>query len=102
MKLGLVVGLLVLAACRTEAPPKPVPSRPPVTFPPGQDTCSGACEGLRRAGCREGFPTPDGAACEDVCANSDGTRAWPKACWAGASTRDEVLACGSTRCRPRS
>lgn len=97
MKLGLLFAIVALvAACRTEPPRGPAP------FPPGEYSCSGACGGLRRAGCREGFDTPGGATCETVCAESDGARAWPLGCWAGASTRDEVLACGATRCRPRS
>lgn len=51
----------LLLAC-AGAPPEPKPPEP------GRD-CKNACSRLRELRCDEGDPTPDGATCEEVCAN---------------------------------
>jgi hypothetical protein len=95
LALFAIAGIVAIVACK---PGDPVPPPPP--GPLGPDTCEAACAGLRAAKCREGFETEGGASCETVCAASSNDRQWPKACWAGATTRAEILRCGKTRCRP--
>lgn len=86
-----------LLACALVACPPPAPK--PVPAPLDSDTalCEGACAGLARAGCLEARvgATPS---CATVCTRSTALRAWPLRCWAAATTRDDILACGGTRC----
>jgi hypothetical protein len=105
MKLRAILLTLALVSCRPDAPvaPGPNPNPQPDPNPVTAERCEAACSGLRRAECREGFPTPGPPpiACAEICATSSEQRHWPLACWAAATTRADVLACGGTRCPPR-
>ncbi len=85
-----------MAACRVE--PAPVHPGPTPDTEPTPAAVQAACDGLLRAGCREGRPSPGGATCFQVMSLSAERRAWPLQCWAGAQTRLDVLVCGQTRC----
>ncbi len=97
--LALALMLVIAPSLLGCSPAKDPPANPP---PELTEHCLGACEGLRRAKCREGFATPGGVPCETVCITSSASQTWPLACWAGAQSRDEVLACpgAKTQCFP--
>lgn len=72
---------LLAATCAHVDPLKPEPSPAPpdvVPFPPdpvgvaGASGCAAACAKLAQLGCPEAKPTPKGASCVEVCANTQG------------------------------
>lgn len=110
MLASLVVPTWLACGPATPAPAPPIPNGPDGGACPGDEsagavrcrstsTCEAACDGLRRADCEEGAPSPDGHPCEEVCRTSG--RSWPLACWADARTPDDVRRCGKTRCLKR-
>jgi len=86
--------LIVLVACV----PEPIKPTPGPVQPPSPSACQAACIGLRTAQCREGYPTPGGITCLELCERSPLPR--QLACWAEAKTSTDVVRCGGTRCTP--
>lgn len=79
IKVVLLSLSLLASTCTHGDPiaPSPTPSDV-VPFPPspigvaGGSGCSAACAKLARLGCPEAKPTPKGASCVEVCANTQG------------------------------
>jgi hypothetical protein len=78
--------LLLLTACPRPAPPGP---------PPGRATCYTMCARAAELDCEFAKPTPNGAACVQVCDNTveSGLIRWNLDCRAGALSCDAMEAC---------
>ena len=91
----LTASLLSTTAC----PPKPVPVPPTPTADGGApDTdadCNSVCDRWRDLGCSEADPTPEGARCEEVCENVQGSGIvrWDLDCRASVASCADIDAC---------
>lgn len=81
----MILTLFLAAACW----PEPLPPEP-------HTGCSSACERLRALKCEEGDPTPQGAPCEEVCANVERVeyaQNWPTECITRAQSCAQARSC---------
>lgn len=90
--LALVSGA-ILGACTCTCTPPPRP--PPSPAPDLDATCAVACARLRELECPDAEATPNGASCEAVCENVQGSGivAWDLSCRARATSCAAVDSC---------
>ncbi len=90
-----LLAFLVLASCPgcPPAPPPVTPDASDAAAAPG--TCAAVCQNGRRLGCPFAQPTPQGASCEEVCSNVQGTgiATWDLGCRSAASSCAAIDAC---------